>query len=284
MHIPDGFLTAPVWGSLAAVSGVGVAVSARFAQKEVALDNGRQLPMLGVMGAFVFAAQMVNFPVGMGTSGHLVGGTLLAASLGPWSASIVMTAVLLLQALVFQDGGVLALGANVCNMALAGVWAGYLPVAFSGNKQNRFSLFLGGLLSVSASAALALSELWYSGVRPPFAVLQTGCVFLLVTALIEGLITVVIARAAGIRLAAADPQTGRWPRPALAAGIMALLILAIALASQSPDALQGLLGMSGETAPWQQRALSGLGGMAILFFACVIAAWCWDRFMRNKDA
>ena len=83
--------------------------------------------MLGVMGAFVFAAQMINFPVGVGTSGHLLGGALLAQTLGPSAAAVTMTAILAIQALVFQDGGVLALGANVFNMALVGVLAGYLP-------------------------------------------------------------------------------------------------------------------------------------------------------------
>ncbi len=87
----------------------------------------RKIPLLGVMGAFVFAAQMINFPVGPGTSGHLVGGALLTIALGPAAASIVMTAILAIQALVFQDGGILALGANIFNMAIAGVLAAYLP-------------------------------------------------------------------------------------------------------------------------------------------------------------
>jgi len=76
------------------------------------------------MGAFVFAAQMINFPVGIGTSGHLVGGALLACTLGPAAACVVMSAILAIQALVFQDGGILALGPNVINMAIVGVLAG----------------------------------------------------------------------------------------------------------------------------------------------------------------
>src|SRR3954454_20223229 len=96
---------------LAAMPVVGLVV--RKAQR--GFDEAR-VPLLGVMGAFVFAAQIINFPVGVGTSGHLVGAALLGITLGPASASLVMTAILVVQAFVFQDGGVLALGANIMNM------------------------------------------------------------------------------------------------------------------------------------------------------------------------
>src|ERR1700683_1131675 len=118
MHIPDGFLSPPVWGAFDALAIPVVAVVARRAQRDT---DDRRIPLMGVMGAFVFAAQMINFPVGPGTSGHLVGGTLLAIALGPAAAAIVMTAIVSIQALVFQDGGIMALGANVFNMAIAGV-------------------------------------------------------------------------------------------------------------------------------------------------------------------
>ena len=97
---------------LAAVPAVGVLV--RRAQR--GFDESK-VPLLGVMGAFVFAAQMINFPVGIGTSGHLVGAALLAITLGPAPATVVMTAILAIQALIFQDGGILALGPNTINMA-----------------------------------------------------------------------------------------------------------------------------------------------------------------------
>ena len=87
MHIPDGFLTPPVWASLDALSIPAVSLLARRAKTE--LEESR-IPLLGVMGAFVFAAQMINFPVGPGTSGHLVGGTLLACTLGPAAAALVL--------------------------------------------------------------------------------------------------------------------------------------------------------------------------------------------------
>src|SRR5205823_10328309 len=124
--IPDGFLSIPVWGTMDAIAVSSVAWISRRAQRE--FDHHR-IPLMGVMGAFIFAAQMINFPVGNGTSGHLVGAALLSFTLGPAAASIVMTAILATQALIFQDGGLLALGANVFNMAIAGVLAGYLPWA-----------------------------------------------------------------------------------------------------------------------------------------------------------
>ena len=103
------------------------------------------------MGAFVFAAQMINFPVGIGTSGHLVGGALLACTLGPAAASVVMTAILAIQALVFQDGGILALGANVINMAVAGRARRLSAVSTSGarGRWRRQAIFAGGALSLA---------------------------------------------------------------------------------------------------------------------------------------
>src|SRR3982751_527568 len=149
MHIPDNFLSTPVWASLDAVALPSIALVSRRAQRQVETSN---IALLGVMGAFVFAAQMINFPVGIGTSGHLVGAALLAITLGPAPATVVMTAILAIQALVFQDGGILALGANIANMAVAGTLAGYLPFYFWGSGNwRKASIFLGGLLSVLVS-------------------------------------------------------------------------------------------------------------------------------------
>ena len=162
MHIPDGILSVPVWATLnaAAIPGIGMAV--RRAKRHLAEGH---VPLLGVMGAFVFAAQRMNFPVGFGTSGHLLGGALLAMTMGPGSATIILTAILILQSLLFQDGGLLALGANAMNMALIGVWAGWLPYRMLSKGPLRTAgVFAGGLLSVLASAAAAIVELRLSGV------------------------------------------------------------------------------------------------------------------------
>ena len=169
MHIPDNFLSTPVWAAFDGVSIPAVGLLARRAGRE--LDESR-IPLLGVLGAFVFAAQMINFPVGIGTSGHLVGGALLACSLGAAPAALVMTAIIAIQAFVFQDGGVLALGANVFNMAIAGVLAGYLPIHLWGaTKHRKQAIFAGAFLSVMVSASLALGELLISGIAMPRPVL-----------------------------------------------------------------------------------------------------------------
>ncbi|MCP5118670.1 MAG: energy-coupling factor ABC transporter permease, partial [bacterium] len=167
MHIPDGFLSTPVWLSLDVASVGAIGYISRKAQRDT---EETKAPLLGVMGAFVFAAQMINFPVGAGTSGHLVGSALLAYTLGPGAAVIVMTAVLALQALIFQDGGLLALGANVFNMALVGVLVAMLPYRLWGSGRARtFAIFAGGFSSVFAGACLALTQLYLSGVAMPTA-------------------------------------------------------------------------------------------------------------------
>jgi len=115
MHIASGFLSPPAWGSMAAVSTAAIGVSVAMHWRR--LDE-RKVPLMGVMGAFVFAAQMVNFPVLAGTSGHLGGGFLLGVLLGAPLGIIVMASILVVQALVFQDGGIEALGANVFVMGV----------------------------------------------------------------------------------------------------------------------------------------------------------------------
>ena len=167
MHIPDGFLSTPVWAALDVAAVPAVGYLAKRAQR--GLEQAK-VPLLGVMGAFVFAAQMINFPVGLGTSGHLVGAALLAYTLGPAAAGIVLTAILAVQALVFQDGGILALGANVLNMAVLGMLAGYLPFRFwARGRWRRQAILLGGVCAgVLRPAAHALHS--YSPVRRNVAV------------------------------------------------------------------------------------------------------------------
>lgn len=189
MHIPDGFLSTPVWAALdaAAIPMVGY-----FVRRTQASFDEARVPLLGVMGAFIFAAQMINFPVAAGTSGHLVGAALLALTLGPWAATVVMTAILVVQALVFQDGGITALGANVLNMAVAGVWLGYLPVKLAGGDgaRRRVGVFLGGWLSVFSGALLATIELSLSRAAPDRLLFPSMLGIHAVTGVIEGAITV----------------------------------------------------------------------------------------------
>lgn len=169
LHIPDGFLSAPVslvgWG----LTILAVAISARQAERHM---NERAVPLMGVMAAFIFAAQMMNFPVAGGTSGHLLGGALAAALLGPWAAVIVMTAVVGLQALLFQDGGMIVMGANVFNMGVLTVAVATLvlraaaPFTRGGGVGLIAVASVAAWLSVEASAAVTAVQLAVSGTSP----------------------------------------------------------------------------------------------------------------------
>ncbi len=123
MHVPDGFLDAPTSVATGLVAATGVALALRGSRRE--LDE-RTAPMAGLVAAFVFAVQMLNFPVAVGTSGHLLGGALAAVLVGPYTAVLCLSVVLLVQALLFADGGVTALGTNITLMAVVGVVVGWL--------------------------------------------------------------------------------------------------------------------------------------------------------------
>ena len=123
MHIPDGFLDGKTAATAAALSALGLGLALRQVRREL---PPQRMPLLGLAAAFLFAAQMVNFPVAGGTSGHVVGGVLVAALLGPSAAIVVLTAVLIVQCFLFADGGVSALGANLFNMGILGAGGGYL--------------------------------------------------------------------------------------------------------------------------------------------------------------
>ena len=122
LHIPDVYLSLPVAIVCWAITAIILAVAVRRTNQ---LLGERQIPLMGVMAAFIFAAQMINFPTGVGVSGHLLGGALAAILLGPWSAMLVMTAVIAVQGLLFQDGGLTAMGANILNMGIITAAIGY---------------------------------------------------------------------------------------------------------------------------------------------------------------
>lgn len=123
MHIPDGFIDGKTAATAAAISVAGLALALRQVRRDL---PARRMPLLGLAAAFLFAAQMVNFPIAGGTSGHLMGGVLVAALLGPSAAVVVLTTVLIVQCFLFADGGISALGANVLNMGILGAGGGYL--------------------------------------------------------------------------------------------------------------------------------------------------------------
>lgn len=166
MHIPDGFIDPVTSLATLAVAGGGIALCLRRARATV---TERTAPMAGLTAAYIFAVQMINFPVAAGTSGHLLGGALAAVLVGPWLGALAVTVVLILQALLFADGGLLALGLNVINMAFVTVavgWAGFRACTWlatrarsgraPGNRGIALAAAFGALLSVPA-AAMAFS-------------------------------------------------------------------------------------------------------------------------------
>lgn len=169
MHVPDGFLDLPTSLATAAVAASAVALSLRGARRE--LDD-RAAPLAGLVATFVFAAQMINFPVAAGTSGHLVGGALAAVLVGPWTATLCLTVVLLVQGLLFADGGLTALGTNITLMGVVGVWTGYavfhLALAVLPRRIGSVPLAagIGGFASVPM-AALTFAGLFMIGGTAP---------------------------------------------------------------------------------------------------------------------
>jgi cobalt/nickel transport system permease protein len=166
MHIPDGFLSPEV----AVVTGVAAAgaVAIGLRRAEATLDE-RRVPLLGVTAAFVFAAQMLNFPVAGGTSGHFLGAALAAILLGPWAASVVLAVVLGVQALLFADGGITALGANVLNMGvIGGLGAGAVMRLAPRHSRGAFlaAAAVAAWLAVMAGAAATAVQLAVSGTVP----------------------------------------------------------------------------------------------------------------------
>lgn len=155
MHIPDGFIDVQTSAIFAAVSAAAIAGSLKGARSQ--LDE-KTAPLAGLTAVFIFAVQMLNFPVAAGTSGHLLGGALAAVLVGPWAATLALTVVLLMQGFLFADGGLTAVGLNVFNMAVIGVWAGYagfliLRKILPKKKSSIVAASaIAGLLSVPAAA------------------------------------------------------------------------------------------------------------------------------------
>ncbi len=246
MHIPDGFLSVFVSLVLWLISLIAVG----YALRRVGRDLGeRQVPLMGVVAAAVFAGQMLNFAVAGGTSGHLLGAALATILLGPWAAVVVMTCVVAIQAVIFQDGGLLALGANLFNMAIVGVAVSYFVYRsvrrLAGEKAG--GLFAGGATAawasiVVASLACAL-ELALSGTSPANVAVPAMAGIHALIGLGEALITVgALAflyasrrELLGLERSAAKGGAAVW---AFGLGIAVLLAVLSPLASAHPDGLE----------------------------------------------
>ena len=197
MHIPDGFLNVSTVAATYVVSAGGLANAVRIANKKI---GEKQVPLMGVLAAFIFAAQMLNFPVAGGTSGHMVGAALAAILIGPWGAIIIMAAVLMAQSLIFQDGGLLALGANIFNMGIIASFSAYyiyrlFEALFGGSvKAKLIGGFAAGWASVFLAAIVCALELAISGASPLRAVMPAMAGVHALIGIGEGLITVAVLR------------------------------------------------------------------------------------------
>lgn len=191
MHIPDGLLDTKTWLTLNILSAGFLGLSVKKVKDW--LDEER-VPLMGVVSAFIFAAQMLNFPIGGGTSGHFMGGLIAAVLLGPFAGFLVMTTVLIVQCFLFQDGGLLALGANIFNMGVIGaILSYYIYLAFTKLIKNKNGIFISAFIASWLSIVLASSacsiELALSGKVPLMVVLPSMALVHSVIGIGEAIIT-----------------------------------------------------------------------------------------------
>ncbi|WP_353931240.1 energy-coupling factor ABC transporter permease [Okeanomitos corallinicola TIOX110] len=307
MHIPDGFISVPVAAVTSLASGGALLVS--FGRSQTAFGI-RRAPVLGLTTAFIFAAQMINFPVAGGTSGHLLGGALAAIILGsPWAGMLCIATVLIIQAVLFADGGITALGANILNMGVIGVWVAWLLTQtlqrFLGGSKARLPLAAGiaaGVSVVVAAMACAI-QLAISGTAPVNLVLASMAGVHILIGVGEGLITggvlAYLATARPDLLPGEEQKFRGWLTPVvgilLVAGVLSLF------ASAWPDGLEkvaenlGFIDLSEQVrivvpTPLADYGIQGLGqiGTSIAGLvgagACFAVAFGIAKVMKPKNA
>lgn len=282
MHIPDGFISGPinVVGGLAAATAVGV--STWRASREVR-ERPQTIPLLATMGAFVFAAQMLNFPIGGGTSGHFMGAAVVAALLGPWNACLILSLVLVIQCIGFADGGLTALGTNIFNMGILGGFGSYLlmrglrAILPRGRGGYLAAVAMSSWLSIVLAATAAALELAFSGTSPLKLVLSAMTGTHAVIGIGEAIITATVLSAviasrpdilppwSGVEAAKTDrSKKGAWVLAL--AGLTIALVLSVLVspfASRSPDGLEkvakdkGFIGAAEGKKTWTSSLLPG---------------------------
>ncbi len=250
MHIPDGMLSTQVAAASAATSTGVVAYAVNWTKRNL---SDRHTVLMAVMAALVFALQMLNFPIAPGISGHFAGGAAAALLLGPWPAVIVLTTVLLVQAFMFADGGVVALGANVLNLAIIGPFVGYAVA--TGLRRLKLlpdsvRIFTAAWAAVVVSALAVAIEVWLSGRAPLGPALAALGGWHAIVGIGEGLITVgLIAFVTRVRpdvLPGAAEEARGTRAVALVLGALALVAGGLSwLASSHPDALESVAATSG---------------------------------------
>jgi cobalt/nickel transport system permease protein len=260
MHIPDGFLDAKTAVTTGLLSLPGLGAALRQASRHI---ESRRIPMIGLTAAFVFVAQMINFPVAGGTSGHLLGAALAVVLVGPSAAVIVMSCVLVIQAFIFADGGLLALGANVLNMAIVAPVSAYgvyrlVCQGFRGLRGQLIAASLAAWLSTVVAAVFCAGELALSGTAPWNLAFPAMAGVHSLIGIGEGLITMLVLAAIGTT----RPELLSGPNGASSAKeskvfvvyglifIIGLLVLVVPFASTLPDGLEKVA----ETLGFQYRA------------------------------
>jgi len=258
------------------------------------------VPIMGVLSAFVFAAQTLNFPVLGGTSGHLVGGALLAVLLGPGAGFLALVTVIVAQALFLQDGGLIALGANLFNIGAVTVWSGYAVFHLAGGKSDRpkrlyLAGFLAGWASLVLSAISCALQLAVSGAIPLKVGLPAMAGYHAIIGLVEGALTAGVLAFLGrvrpdlLRLRAGLQGAGDWIGAVVFVAAPYVLLI-LAGSSELPDPLQKLLAAAPLTGGREAEA-GGLAspdrflnfiGLAAAFVVLMAAVLAVGRAVRDK--
>lgn len=197
MHIPDGFLDTKVWMTTTVVGAGALAYAIKRSRLSI---SRKQVPKIALIGAFVFAAQMINFPIAGATSGHFLGGALASILFGPLIGFIMMSAVLIVQAFVFQDGGITVLGANIICTGAVGCMAGYgiykLGLLLTKGKWHvtvtPIVIFIAAWFSIVAAAACVSLLLGWSGTVPMNVAITAMVGWHSLIGIGEGLVTVLV--------------------------------------------------------------------------------------------
>jgi len=246
VHIPDGMLDTKTFGTLWVGAAGGIAYASYWIRKNF---DSSKVVLMAVMAALIFALQMLNFPIAGGTSGHFAGGALAGIMLGAWPGAIVMTGVLLIQALFFGDGGITTLGANIVNLAIIGCFAGSLIYQLfqrisKGSASKIAGASVGAFLAVVLSSVAVALELWASGSAQFLAALTAMVFWHTIIGIGEGIITGgIIAYVVKVRPQileeGAQNSKGTFKSVALVFGVVALIAAGLSfLASAYPDGLE----------------------------------------------
>ena len=309
LHIPDGFLSpiVAIVGWILAIIFITIAIR----QTKDQLGE-KQVPLMGILAAFIFAAQVINFPVAGGTSGHLLGGALAAIVVGPWGATLIMSAVIGVQALLFQDGGLLVMGWNIVNMGVITAFSGYAAYTLllrgigEGKAARIAAAFAAGWFSVQIAAIATAVELAVSGTSPLQLVLPAMVGVHMVIGLGEGMIT---AAAVGVIQASrpdilimGERAPGRVGAVFSVVGLVIALLVTLfsPLAAPSPDGLEriaediGFLMLSQDPAfeIFSNYALPFIGGEALATILAIMVgtlivfglAWIIARTLAVREA